>query len=148
MSRDALASHFVSEVFEFDLKDLPKSNSKFDRWSALLERAMSAVITVVTKESNGSLHDWKFDPSMQRFEFQYQRVVIIGEGEDRQAVTISSRFFVNPNNQKPKQREGAMWDEVWCTGEEVRKFDEGVSKKFPPEEITSSSRATTRKTER
>ncbi len=148
MSRDKLASYFVSEVFEFDLADLPKPSDKFGHWSFALERAMSAVVTLVTRESAGSLHDWRYDPHMRRFEFQFQRVVMVGEGEDRQPVTISSRFFVNPSNQKPGQKEGAMWDECWVVGEEVRKFDEGVSKKFPTEAPTSSAPATSAKTAR
>lgn len=147
MSRDRLASHFVGEVPAFDLDDLPKPSDRFARWSNAVERAMSAIVTVVTRESSGSLHDWRFDPFERRFEFQYQRVTMIGVGEDKQPVTISSRFFVNPLNQKPAQKEGPLWDELWCVGEEVRRFDEGVSKKFPPA-TTSGSPATDEKTER
>lgn len=145
-TRDRLSSHWASEVPAFPVEDLPKPDDRFDRWSAALEKVMGSIVLSLTKANNGSLHDWRYDPREQRFEFQYQRLVMINVDTDLEpsVVTVSSRFFFNPKNQKPGQREGPLWDELWVVGEEVRMFDESVSKKFP----TSASPVTGGKTVR
>lgn len=131
-TRDRLASHWASAVTTFPIDELPQPEHKFDRWSKALEQAMGAIVMTVTRDDNGSLHDWRYDPYEQRFDFQYQRLAaVFVPGEDKPTVvTVSSRFFVHPKNQKPGQREGPMWDELWVVGEEVRRFNEGVTKQL------------------
>jgi len=130
VKRDGLAAHFASEVFLYDVNELPKPNDKFERWSTAVKKAMESIVMLVTRDDAGTLENWRYDPYAQKFEFTYNRVIRIKLEEGEHPVTVTSRFFVDPKNQKPGQREGPLWDEVWCCGEEVRQFNEGLTKQL------------------